>query len=219
MTEQAGTIFHRLPPYVVRRDFLSPRDHADLLAWTLANKALFKPATVTGNVVRPRFRSALHFKGEADWTGMLRARVMAILPDLIAEVGLVAFSSDKLEIEMVAYQDGGFILRHVDTGTSEARSARDRIASAVYYFHREPKPFSGGELRLMPLKPPPEGMPGHVDIAPEQNSLVAFPSWAPHEVLPVRAATPRFEDSRFAINLWGLGAPNTAKLGNLDTTA
>jgi Rps23 Pro-64 3,4-dihydroxylase Tpa1-like proline 4-hydroxylase len=217
MTGPAGTIFHRLPPHVVRRDFLPPEEHAGILAWALANEALFKPATVTGNVVRPRFRNALHFKGTAEWTGMLRARVMAALPGLIAEVGLVAFSADKLEIEMVAYQDGGFILRHVDTGTSEARSARDRIFSAVYYFHREPKPFTGGELRLMPLKPPPPGMPGHVDIAPEQNSLAAFPSWAPHEVLPVRAATPRFADSRFAINLWGLGALNTATLSHADT--
>jgi Rps23 Pro-64 3,4-dihydroxylase Tpa1-like proline 4-hydroxylase len=46
------------------------------------------------------------------------------------------------------------------------------------------------------------GEEGGADIAPEPNSLVLFPSWAPHEVLLVRCPSGRFEDSRFAINCW-----------------
>jgi Rps23 Pro-64 3,4-dihydroxylase Tpa1-like proline 4-hydroxylase len=41
-----------------------------------------------------------------------------------------------------------------------------------------------------------------VDIEPANDTLVFFPSWYPHEVLPVSCPSGRFEDSRFAINCW-----------------
>jgi Rps23 Pro-64 3,4-dihydroxylase Tpa1-like proline 4-hydroxylase len=41
-----------------------------------------------------------------------------------------------------------------------------------------------------------------VDIEPTNDTLVFFPSWFPHEVLPVACPSGRFEDSRFAINCW-----------------
>jgi Rps23 Pro-64 3,4-dihydroxylase Tpa1-like proline 4-hydroxylase len=30
----------------------------------------------------------------------------------------------------------------------------------------------------------------------------SFPSWAPHEVMPISCPSKRFTDSRFAINYW-----------------
>jgi SM-20-related protein len=41
-----------------------------------------------------------------------------------------------------------------------------------------------------------------IDIEPVHNSLLVFPSWAPHEVMPVSCPSQRFMDSRFAINCW-----------------
>ena len=41
-----------------------------------------------------------------------------------------------------------------------------------------------------------------VDIELTNDSLVFFPSWLTHEVLPVTCPSGRFEDSRFAINCW-----------------
>jgi hypothetical protein len=40
------------------------------------------------------------------------------------------------------------------------------------------------------------------DIEPEYDTLVFFPSWSPHEVLPVHVPSGRFMDSRFDINCW-----------------
>ena len=40
------------------------------------------------------------------------------------------------------------------------------------------------------------------DISPDNNSLLAFPSFSPHEVLPVIAPGVEFEDWRFAVNCW-----------------
>jgi SM-20-related protein len=40
----------------------------------------------------------------------------------------------------------------------------------------------------------------HLDLAPENDSLVIFPSWAPHEVMPVVFPSGGFADSRFSVN-------------------
>jgi Rps23 Pro-64 3,4-dihydroxylase Tpa1-like proline 4-hydroxylase len=75
------------------------------------------------------------------------------------------------------------------------------VISAVYYFHTLPKAFSGGALRLHSLAA--SGKLGtFVDVEPDCDTLIFFPSWFPHEVLPVHCPSGRFMDSRFAINCW-----------------
>ena len=73
--------------------------------------------------------------------------------------------------------------------------------SAVLYYNREPKAFSGGTLRLSRFggrEWPRDG----VEIEPKQNSLLVFPSWAIHEVTRVDCPSGAFEYYRFAINAW-----------------
>jgi Rps23 Pro-64 3,4-dihydroxylase Tpa1-like proline 4-hydroxylase len=41
-----------------------------------------------------------------------------------------------------------------------------------------------------------------VTIAPEQNTLLVFPSSLGHEVTPVTQATGNFADFRFVVNCW-----------------
>ena len=89
----------------------------------------------------------------------------------------------------------------MDTYVGDARRASDRLLSAVYYFHAEPKAFSGGALRLYPFGAKKDE-DSFADVQPEQNTLLVFPSWAPHEVLPVSCPSGRFSDSRFAVNCW-----------------
>lgn len=88
--------------------------------------------------------------------------------------------------------------RHVDTFIDPMQGdvRGVRVVSAVYYLHHQPKGFIGGELALYPFRGdgPPEL------IEPRHNRLVAFPSIAPHEVLPVQ--TGAAEAARFSINYW-----------------
>jgi hypothetical protein len=58
----------------------------------------------------------------------------------------------------------------------------------------------GGVLRLHSLADHHEAP--FIDIEPDFDTLVFFPSWFPHEVLPVLVPSGRFLDSRFAINCW-----------------
>jgi Rps23 Pro-64 3,4-dihydroxylase Tpa1-like proline 4-hydroxylase len=139
-------------------------------------------------------------------------RVEELAPCLIAQLGLTPFKPTGFETELVAHENGAFYKRHIDLFTSvrdrEAVSG-DRLISVVVYFHREPRRFDGGELRLYPqanpAKPPADGV---IDLAPQHNTAIAFSSWLPHEVLRVTCSTRDFGDARFAVNCWVLrGAP------------
>jgi Rps23 Pro-64 3,4-dihydroxylase Tpa1-like proline 4-hydroxylase len=72
------------------------------------------------------------------------------------------------------------------------------VLSGVYYFHRRPKAFAGGELRLHAIGDPDR----FVDIEPVHNALLVFPAWAPHEVRPISCPSGAFVDARFAVNCW-----------------
>lgn len=80
------------------------------------------------------------------------------------------------------------------------------MLSAVYYFHALPKGFSGGQLRLFRFgadhTAAQSELANHVDLEPVRNSLIAFPSWAYHEVRPVSCPSGDFADFRFALNCW-----------------
>ena len=85
--------------------------------------------------------------------------------------------------------------------TEYGKQPTSRFVSMVYYFCATPARFSGGQLRLHSLAATRE--PGtYVDIEPVNDSALFFPSWFPHEVLPVVCESGRFMDSRFAINCW-----------------
>ena len=187
-------------PFLREEQFLAPADHAALLAWTLANEARFEPAALSGNIVDPKVRHASSLRDLGPLGPVLRARIAAEVPGWIKSLRVTGFDIHDIELELAAHNDGAHFVLHADTYTRDKVARGDRMLSAVYYFHREPKRFDGGMLRLHRLGAKP-GDPG-VDIAPEQNSLLVFPSWGPHEVLPVSCPSHEFADSRFAVNCW-----------------
>jgi SM-20-related protein len=137
----------------------------------------------------------------------LRMRVRTALPAMLQQLGAQAFEPGRIEVQMVAHGDGAFFTEHCDTilegdDSEEGRKfTLHRIISAVYYFHRLPKAFTGGVLRIYPLAGH-KGSNEFIEIEPTNDTLVFFPSWFPHEVLPVSCPSGLFEDSRFAINFW-----------------
>jgi SM-20-related protein len=203
MTETPrSSVFARVPPHAVRHDVLLPDDHAGLIEWMLGNDAGFEASRVTGGIYKPDGRNCRSSQADASWKEAMSARIDALVPDLMVELGVAPFERGGFEIECVAYGDGGFIRKHRDTATRNWRHPRDRWISVVYYLHREPKGYSGGDLRLHALAAGADGVKASIDLPPRQNALIAFPSWAVHEVLPVRVPSGRYEDSRFAINFW-----------------
>ena len=72
-------------------------------------------------------------------------RMRELFPALSAHLHSTPFELDELELELVAHGDGAFFGRHIDIFTgADANIGQQRILSAVYYFHTQPKGFSGG---------------------------------------------------------------------------
>ena len=212
----------RMPPYRLIRDFLPPPLPAALFDWAIDNEAQFKPTMVgsgLGERHEPTHRQSVSVRDFGPLRETLRQRALEIAPSLIDEFGVSPSVVGSVELELVAHNEGAFLKRHIDTFTGSGWDTHaTRLLSAVYYLHRAPKAFSGGCLRLFPL-----GFGGreaddrYLDVEPEHNMLVVFPSWVEHEVRPIACPSRQFADSRFSINIWlRAAAPTDAPASSKD---
>jgi SM-20-related protein len=191
-----------MPPYVLLHDFLDEATVAGLFDHALSRECDFRPTRVGSKAVDTRIRTSASLRDLDVYRPILKSKVLGFLPELIAQLQVTPFEPSWLETELVAHGDGAFYKRHIDTQTAAQYENfhHIRVLSGVYYFFVEPKTFSGGALRLYAIGGNAEQ--NFIDIAPQRNSLLVFPSWAPHEVMPVHCPSRRFVDSRFAINCW-----------------
>jgi SM-20-related protein len=199
-------IINRVPPHGVIRNWLGSEAVTNLLRLVQSNEHRFEATTVThkegeGTVDRTR-RVSRKLLSLGDLKNKLCAKLEDSLPVMFDKLGNKPFIPSRIEVEIVAHGNGAFFARHEDTITGPDQKGRGgRAISAVYYFHALPQGFSGGILRLHSLAA--TGKQGtFADIAPDRDTLVFFPSFFPHEVLPVKCASGQFLDSRFAINFW-----------------
>jgi Rps23 Pro-64 3,4-dihydroxylase Tpa1-like proline 4-hydroxylase len=206
-----------LPTYAQIRNFLPADDHRALLQWVVEHEGRFRPAKLIGEEgskgkLDPEFRTALTCRDFEEVRPMLEQRLRAALPELQQATGTTG-EAPSLELELAAHGDGAHYKAHVDISYGAGRRpvgagpGEDRVLSAVYYFYREPKGFSGGELRLFrfDVRPSAAGQAeadDHFDLEPLENSLVAFAPWVTHEVRNVHCPSGRFADYRFALNCW-----------------
>lgn len=202
-----------MPTYALFRNFLPAAGAEELLDWAIANEPEFVP-TVVGAGDRAKVdvdtRRSLGVRRFGPVKPVLRERAVARAAELIASVKMSPVAIEYAEVELVAHGDGAYYRRHIDTvAPFDGGDGLVRVLSAVYYAFRRPRAFDGGELRLFAFGEKGADDPW-LDIEPEHNALVVFPSWAPHEVRPVSSASGRFEHSRFAVNIWLCTRPKSA---------
>lgn len=193
-----------IPKHLVIDDFLPAAFVADLLAYALENENHFEPTSIMRKVesqINPSFRqSAQCSKGLGPNKAAFKAAIHGRCNELIAGTGTPSFEIAKTELELIAHGDNAFYRSHIDTHAGPGRTIEldFRVVSCVYYFHREPKRFNGGEIALFSF-----GDNEDVEIIePGNNRLVVFPSFVRHEVRAVSCPSGEFADSRFSINCW-----------------
>jgi Rps23 Pro-64 3,4-dihydroxylase Tpa1-like proline 4-hydroxylase len=196
---------------VVLDEFLSAQEMEELIRYSLEHEADFRSSEVvapSGSGVTDfshRRSRVLHQLGSQE--EIMVNRVRAVLPKVLEQLGMDEFPITRTEVQITASNDGDFFHAHSDNGQEVIGS---RKMTFVYFFHREPSQFEGGELRLHDAGTTGDhssgagrNQPGgYQTIVPRQNQIVFFPCSTLHEITPVRCGSRAFADSRFTLNGW-----------------
>lgn len=198
VTELTGVI---LPtPYLRVTDFLPSRQAEKLLTAIIRREKEFEPS-------EPSFekgtRQALALRSNLRFLDHFLERLKLMLPSARQAV-FGEFEVADIEILVAAYGDGGFFKAHRDDG---ATVMSPRRLSYVYYLHRQPRPFEGGDLVIYDVptateRPSPneaKASTSYSVIMPEHNSIIIWPASAIHEITPVICPFKKFADSRFGV--------------------
>ena len=191
------------PCCVALREFFTARELAGLRDFVLNREPQFDASYVVApggsdQVVNSDHRRSRVLFDTGRFGRLVTDRVLFHLSFITRKLRRTAFRVSDLEAQITATNDGDFFGVHSDNSEPPYEA---RELSFVYYFHREPKPFTGGELRL--YRPAAPGDPTHYEtVVPEQNTIIVFPSSLLHEVLPVKCPSRVFADSRFTLNGW-----------------
>src|SRR5579859_967673 len=192
---------------VVLDEFLAPQELEQLTRFSLEHEADFQTSEVLSpkaedgmvNYDHRRSRVLMDLGHHQD---LMLERIQTVLPEVLKKLDMDEFSPAAVEAQITASNDGDFFHFHSD-------NASDRVASRyltfVYFFHREPQPFEGGELRIHDAhldgnEYVSEG--SYQSIVPRQNQIVFFPCQLMHEITEVKCPSQRFADSRFTVNGW-----------------
>lgn len=186
--------------YVQIDNFLTVEEHQRLLNYVFQRESAFVPtSTSTGDL---DYRRSMILHSFPEFSQLVVNRIQAILPDVFRKLNLSSFSIAEIEAQLTSHNDGNYYKVHNDNGSPDTAT---REFTYVYYFHQQPKAFSGGELLIYDSKIENNfyvKADSYKRVEPRNNSIVFFLSRYLHEVLPVSCPSKAFADSRFTINGW-----------------
>ncbi len=193
--------------YVVLDEFLAPEELDNLTRYTLQREADFQLSEVvspgvSGGLVDFQHRRSRVLQDLGGHREVILNRIQTCMPRVLDKLGHEPFAVARVEAQITASADGDFFRWHCDNGLNEIAT---REITFVYFFHREPKAFHGGELRIYDSRWENDGYvptERYHTIAPQQNQVVFFPSALAHEITPVECSSQAFADSRFTVNGW-----------------
>lgn len=187
-------------PVVIVDGLLGDAEWSPLLARVLASEAQFQPSAT--HDARADYRHSLVLNPPPDLVEPVVRRVRSLTPDVLPELRVQPITVGVVEAQVTASIDGSFFGVHTD---ADRQKVPKRYLTYVYYFNRQPKAFSGGELRVyddvLRNGKLARGETFQV-IEPLHNRLVLFWARTMHEVMPVRMPSGAFGDARFTVNGW-----------------
>ena len=195
---------------IIIRDIFTKKENAEIFTEAIKNKNNFKLAVTTGN--KENFRSNI----SSDYDILyIKDRIKSKLLTLIDRtfknekftevLSSFVFPINSLDVtnyhetEVSRYGDQGQQYKyHTDYNGN-------RLITLVYYFHKEPKKYKGGEIQFT-RSPISNGKildknETPINITPENNMMVIFGSKVAHTVLPTTSPK-TFDNGRFSVNIW-----------------
>ena len=187
-------------PFVRMTDFLAPGQCDRLMALARAGRGRLTPAMVgAGPHVRVDPEVRMTFEADArtrqEFRPWFLPMIRNVVPEVLARLRMEDGGRYRTVLRMRVYPAGGYYWAHQD-------NMKNRKLSFVYFFHPEPRRFSGGDLLLYDADADTAACPfkAFSRIVPLCNSIVFFPSRAWHQVAPVSCDADDFESGRFVVN-------------------
>ncbi len=197
---------------VVLDEFLAPQELEELTRYVVEHEADFRASEVVspvadGGLINYEHRRSRVLFDLGQHQELVLARIRAVLPQALEKLGMEQFAIAGVEVQVTASNDGDFFRCHNDNGSDRVAA---RHLTFVYFFHREPRQFEGGELRLYDERLEGDSYVSqnsyrtivNQTIVPQQNQIVFFPCELMHEITAVKCPSGLFADSRFTLNGW-----------------
>lgn len=192
---------------VILGEFLAPQELEALTRFALEHEPQFTASEVVAptserGVIDYEHRRSRVLTDLGDYEELLVRRVKMVLPQVLRKLGMEEFDVAGVEAQITVSNDGDFFRFHNDNGSDRVAA---RHLTFVYFFHREPRQFEGGELRIHDALLERDryiSAGSYQTIVPQQNQIVFFPCEMMHEITPVKCPSRFFADSRFTLNGW-----------------
>lgn len=198
-----STVSMRQARSVMYEEFLSPQELRNLEHYVRVRQRDFKVSEIFDpGDEHASYRRSRVLLDAGPFHAMFSARLLFYLSRILQALHHPAFEVKRIESQITASNDGDYFRMHNDNTHANWPS---REITYVYFFHREPKPFTGGELVLYDMPPDGEDLSACVErrrVTPQQNAIIFFQSSTLHEILPVHCPTGSFDNSRFTLNGW-----------------
>ena len=204
-------------PFIRREDVLDATEQQQIWHCIRQHQADFKPSKVVSGNADMR-QSRLIDLADSALLRDIKAWFLPKIADIIQEkrdyFAIPEQIFGRKELQLTLHGNQHYFKTHTDisrktyTETSDAsekkhQAIKSRVISFVYYMHRIPKQFTGGELLLFDTGSEQDVYDTkHTRIMPDNNSLILFPSQYYHQVTPVSCATTDIEQGRFTLNGW-----------------
>jgi Rps23 Pro-64 3,4-dihydroxylase Tpa1-like proline 4-hydroxylase len=189
-------------PFVQLDGFLTDDEVKWLRDTVIAAQSRFQSSWTSDDSVKD-YRQSLVLQAPPDVERLVVGKIRAVMPDVIPKLKMPPFTVGRVESQVTASTDGSYFRPHTDAGKGAIDATRK--LTYVYYFNREPKGFTGGELRVYDDEFQ-NGKFSSTDtfqlVEPRHNSIVFFNAAIMHEVTPVQVPSKDFADSRFTVNGW-----------------
>lgn len=183
--------------YVVLRNFLAEETNRNLYNYATQNQSNFLSRTSHPDYPPQQGYGAT--EGFDGWRSLVEASVEKKLRFIFESLAIQNFQFTRLESNVSAILDGGYLGIHNDTFC-----ANTRLLTFIYYFHSLPKKFAGGQLVIYNNQTDCFNQIEKADSChfyePENNSCIIFPAANYHQVLPVACSD--FKFGRFSVNGW-----------------
>ncbi len=207
--------FIQSPVCLIFEDFLPKETNKAILEEAISLKDMFKAATIGQGKTDLEYRDNLVlyydgiFKSKREFSVLLKAfkekfadigfrEILASSPSPIRDFWYTNFH--ETQVSRYGNSRGQHYKYHIDN-----MGSKKRHITMVYYFFKEPKKFSGGEIFLS-ASPQSRGeivdkSHKEIKIIPKNNMCIVFSSYTPHRVLETKSPE-KFEDGRFSANVW-----------------